>query len=702
MVFKEVNDSNIRISDKNLLLNPNLGHPILLNMDNKIRKNEFETDLLFVSDIKDPKIFEKSIRHRIKLIPILEYKWKLRYILEKEGKKRLARTLEKKKITLWKRIKRKLIRKKTSDIDAQISLQDQKVSDFAEDKLKGLKPRAFRGDPIIPVIMHTGRVFFKGIDNLNYDSYYSPQEYLIKRNIISNLDKFYRVSINFMLTDEVKEYLKKKKFLMFDIIHEEENGDRRINYHSLVLSKNTWKNFKFVHATDLHIAERNDRIYGIIKKWTKGFLTQTIKGTDQAQKTRVSFFKRLFKTVPTKLFEISKPLKKRLINPNNNFRKFIKLMNRKVLQNDLDFIVLTGDLIDFTILSKIPKDVRKTLDFDYSESNWRVFKEIILNFPQKKRRGVLTGEELLCPIFTIPGNHDYRPFHYDLRWGGLYKKIGLNAEEAIALNDKLLANPISSITKSFRALKAYFLEINPSLDYSFKLGNNNFIFLNAGSDSFKNLRDFLMGKPSVTGLSIKQVKFLENLINYKIEKVENTFLFLHGPPINPRKTISLFKKSSSDILKSIDQLKESIVRKLGKTLSKARIDLKFDVKFGTISSNWEKLIKFCKDHTILTLSGHTHELKEFRLGDPEQMKSTVYQAPPFSLKKLENPAAIYYDLYSEMYTNHKDIEKNLPFVVQTPALGMGGFSNPNLVGGFREIIIKKKKLTSFKVKFVNR
>jgi len=701
MVFEEVNDS-IRDSDKSLLLNPNLGHPILLNTAHKIKKNEFETDLLFVSDIEDPQIFEKSIRNKIRLIPILEYKWALKYILEKEGKKRLIPTKEEKRITFWKRIKRKLIRKKISEIKNQVSIQDQTAVDFAEDRVKKLKPRAFRGDPIIPVIMHTDPVSIKSIDNINYDNYYSPQEYLIKHKILVNLDKFYRVTIDFMLTDEVKEYLKKKNFLMFDIIHEKKNEVKRINYHSLVLSKNTWKNLKFVHATDLHIAERNDRIYGIIKKWTKGFIAETVKGTKQDQKIKVSFFKRLFKPVPKKSFEKSKPLKKRLINPNNNLRKFIKVMNRKVLQNDLDFIVLTGDLIDFTILSKIPKDIRKTLDFEYSESNWRVFKEIILNLPQKKRRGVITGEELLCPIFTIPGNHDYRPFHYDLRWGNLYTKIGLKAEEAIALNDKLLANPINSITKSFRALKAYLLEINPSLDYSFKLGINNFIFLNAGSDSFKNIRDFLMGKPSVTGLSNKQVQFLENLINYKIEKEENTFLFLHGPPINPRKTISLFKKSTSEILKSIDQIKESLIRKLGKTISKARIDLKFDVKFGTISMNWEKLIKFCKDHTLLTLSGHTHELKEFRLGDPEQMKSTVYQAPPFSLKKLENPAAIYYDIYSEIYTNHKDIEKNSPFVVQTPALGMGGFNNPNLVGGFREIIIKKRKLTSFKVKFVNR
>ena len=118
---------------------------------------------------------------------------------------------------------------------------------------------------------------------------------------------------------------------------------------------------------------------------------------------------------------------------------------------------------------------------------------------------MVSGEELLCPIFTVPGNHDFRPYHYDLRWANLYKKIGLNGNEAIALNEETMANPISSITKSFRALKAYLIEINSSLDYSLKLGENMFVFLNSGSDSFKNIIDFVSGHPSVT----KSIIFLK-------------------------------------------------------------------------------------------------------------------------------------------------------------------------------------------------
>ncbi|GAG34648.1 unnamed protein product, partial [marine sediment metagenome] len=250
--------------------------------------------------------------------------------------------------------------------------------------------------------------------------------------------------------------------------------------------------------------------------------------------------------------------------------------------------------------------------------------------------------------------HDYRPFHYDIRWAGLYRKMGLKASEAIALNDKLVALPISAIIKSKKSLKGYWSEINPSLDYFLKLGKSNFIFLNTGSDSFKNLSDLITGHPSLTGLKNKQISYLENLIGNKIQQGDNTFLFLHGPVINPKKKIGLFKrikhKFGKKILTRIDEFKESMHKKLAKKTSNIRIDKKFNVKYGTISSNWEKLVEFCKEYCVLTMTGHTHTLKEFRLGDPENKKSRLLDAPPFSLKKIENPAAIFYDTYSEIFT----------------------------------------------------
>ena len=682
-----------------LVVSPNLGHPLYISIESKLRQKEFEVKLLFASNIPNLTNFEGFLRKNLKLVPILEYKWKLTKIFEKTKKK-----------GIWDKIKSFFVRGKKSRQETQVikKFTDSKGDTFdivQREKLEKLKPRAFRGGIIDCTVLSVQNTYECEIDNPEYDDYLSPQNYLVKHEIFGSLNKFYSATINFSLTDEVIEFLKSFNFVMFDILQQNPNKGDRINYHSIVISKNDWSDFKFLHATDLHLAERNDRIYEIVKKWQKTIRKSDV-GEIVAQSAKaVSYFQRLLMKKPEEKVETIKPLHKRYINPNNNFRNFIKQANKSVNQNDLDFVVLTGDIIDFSILSKIDKEKRKNLDFNYDFSNWRIFKEILLNHPQKMRRGMVSGEEILCPIFTIPGNHDFRPYHYDLRWGNLYKKIGLTGNEAIALNDELMANPISSITKNFRALKAYLIEINSSLDFSLKLGENVFIFLNSGSDSFKNIIDFVSGHPSVTGVTNKQIRYLEDLINKTIKPGYNTFLMVHGPPINPkktmRKTFSL-SKPSKDKMPSLEEFKESIMEKLGMSSSAIRIDDKFDLKFGTISSNWAKIMKFCLDYCVLTLSGHTHQLKEFRLSNPQQKSSNPNPKISFKLEKLENPAAVYYDYYSDRLKNQEEVETNAPYVVQTPALGFGSYRKPILSGAYRAIIIEKGKLTSFQVKYLKR
>ncbi len=674
------------------LVNPNLGRPKILSISKSLKNKKFEMNLLFVSNIKDLNRFEEQIKGQVKLIPIIEHKWKLSLIQDFEKKIKKLRKKLSKKDGFWRSVRKKKYLKKEKNLQSE------------EGEFKKLNLQALRGAPISPIILNTEEVRVKSIGDPTYDEFYSPQNYLIKNEVYKYLNIFYKVHIEFALTKEIIEFLKERNFVMFDILQESLGVDLKdsINHHSVVVSKQKWKNFTFIHATDLHLAERNDKIYEIIKKWSKLLSVDEQLKLIRTQKKKYEKSAKLKKLISFTKKEFEMPLKKRLINPNNQMRNFIKLINRRVIRNDVDFIVLTGDLVDFTILSKLPKEKRI---FDYDHSNWKVFKEIMLNFPQKKRRGMISGEEILCPIFTIPGNHDYRPFHYDMRWAGLYKKIGLKATEALALNDKLFALPITAIMKSNLALKGYLEEINASLDFTLKLGNNNFIFLNTGSDSFKNLRDLVTGHPSLTGLTNTQVKYLENNLK-KIQDGDNTFLLLHGPAINPKKKVGLVKrirkKFGKKFLTKIDEFRESVIKKFEKKTSKTRIDGNFNVKYGTIRANWEKLIKFCKDYCVLTLTGHTHSLKEFRLDDPEGIKTEVYKTPPFSLKKLENPAAIYYDNYSDIYTNAKDIEKFGPFVVQTPALGLGGYKNWKLVGAYRELKIEKGKLASFKVKYLHR
>jgi len=59
------------------LVNPNLGHPKILNIDRKLTKLDFKTDLLIITHIKNPIKVRELLANNIKLIPIFEYKWKL-------------------------------------------------------------------------------------------------------------------------------------------------------------------------------------------------------------------------------------------------------------------------------------------------------------------------------------------------------------------------------------------------------------------------------------------------------------------------------------------------------------------------------------------------------------------------------------------------------------------------------------------------
>ena len=65
------------------MINPNLGHPLFVCIDRKLTQKEFEVKLLCVSNITDSSNFEGFIRKNLKLVPILEYKWKLTKLLEK-------------------------------------------------------------------------------------------------------------------------------------------------------------------------------------------------------------------------------------------------------------------------------------------------------------------------------------------------------------------------------------------------------------------------------------------------------------------------------------------------------------------------------------------------------------------------------------------------------------------------------------------
>lgn len=372
---------------QSIIVNPNLGRPIFLDIDRKLKKKEFQTEFLFISNLLDPNEFSKDIKGKIKLVPVLDYRWKFREIFELKRKEDKEDKLE----GFWARKRKKKINKRKRKIIAKELKETDEDYDFLVDDvgymLKKLKGHSYRGDSLSLSVVDSKEVTTIPITHISYLEGLTPQDYLLKYNFFGNLTKFYLVTFRFTINKEVRNFLKERSFVMFDLI----SLKTRINYHSIVISKKDWNNFAFVHATDLHLAERNDRIYNIVKKWTE---SSVIKGVDD-------FFDTIAKKLKLKksdnrekaLAEIKTPLRKRLINPNNQFRKFIKIINRKVFKNEIDFIVLTGDLVDYTVLSQLTRKVRKINEFKYEESNWKIFKDILLNSKsQKHYKGVIRGK----------------------------------------------------------------------------------------------------------------------------------------------------------------------------------------------------------------------------------------------------------------------------------------------------------------------
>ncbi len=336
-----MNSPEVEIIEKPILIGPNLGRPSILKIDPKLKSKNFQATLLFITDNIDLETFTKYLQNYITLVPLYDYKWSYKLIFVKKPK------------GLFSKWREKRARKKRKKILEDL-MESGKDLDLNLERLKQLKSRLHRGEPIFPKVFNVEKSSIIPIQNISDTEDLSPQEVLIKNQVFGELDKFYKVTIKFTLSKEVLKFLKERNFVMFDIYC----ANDQINYHSLVISKQKWENFTFVHATDLHLAERNDKIYGIVKKWTESSIKENVDDFFETVKKKLKIKKKKTKDEGI-LSEIKIPLRKRLINPNNQFRRFTKLMNRKVLRNELDFIVITGDLIDYTILSRLSKKLRK-------------------------------------------------------------------------------------------------------------------------------------------------------------------------------------------------------------------------------------------------------------------------------------------------------------------------------------------------------
>jgi 3',5'-cyclic AMP phosphodiesterase CpdA len=191
---------------------------------------------------------------------------------------------------------------------------------------------------------------------------------------------------------------------LYDLVCKNEASSYFILSPHCIYSRNSWKDFGLLHATDIHVSKRIDS------------------------------FKAIFREALTKYPDHSTLIQGGMDNVNNwnnCFRDFIRYANSMYKKGVVDGIIATGDIVDY---------LYEAGDNKKGGGNFKFLRDIILGkspYPEGEHQ----AEELLVPIFISLGNHDYRVNPYelfqDVRLGTLsvskveqFSSFNLNKKEA--------------------------------------------------------------------------------------------------------------------------------------------------------------------------------------------------------------------------------------------------------------------------------
>lgn len=460
--------------------------------------------------------------------------------------------------------------------------------------------------------------------------------------------------------------------LLFDIIIKNENsGCHIINYHSLTIFKKEFDNFNFIHATDLHIARRNDFISKHVSNKAKKLTKEDSK--EERNEKYLSILERDFILKEDFQEEKLDLLKFAKYNFNYNLRKFIEFANEKFIANELDFIVFTGDLIDY---------IEIAMGNDQYKDNYEVFILILLGKEKKKdvppyliEDEYLNKQEILIPIFTTMGNHDYRIGHYSLYAGKVRGIFGLTKEDIKGYHDLKFFSYYNIIRSGAKYIESYFHNINANRNYFFYFGNYFFICLDTGQDSKKNIYNLFRGSPKSKGLSDYQINFLKKAI--ELSKNRKIIILMHSPPLSPERNYYKKKKLKKklDLVRNIkwsDLYENNLKSKIGK----GELNEQIRLDHQTIKKNRIEFLNICAGcfkkrakKVELILCGHNHTLKEFRLKCLPNENNSKSNEDISSVKIFTEK---YRELINQLKENTKIksfFEEKSPFMLQTQALG---------------------------------
>ena len=535
------------------------------------------------------------------------------------------------------------------------------------------------------------------------------------KNVFGKRKEIYKIKFEIEIQDikKIQTELKisGRNFFLFDIVHDIPNMmENKVNYHSIAIFNKDWKNFNFIHASDFHIARRNDFILHFIKEKVRSKIAKYHGKEKKLRKINKFILDRKFvfkEEIQEERYEILRWAK---YNFNFNLRMLIEFINSKVMKNELDFVLMTGDLIDYLNIARGNHQFK---------NNFEVILEILLGLNRGLDKPPYLGkddefvnkEEILAPIFTIVGNHDYRKGHYGLRFAKIHKIFGMTKSDIKGYNDTNFFDYIFALYSRDKILKDYFRFFNPNLNFNLNIGNiYNFIFLDTGQDSIADMHDLLKGGPSTKGIKDYQIDLLRSYIKLSYDK--KIIVVMHTPPISPSLSFSKRRKFKKKFKIKNRSLKwsdfyEDNLKKYEET---GRLDKILNLKFETIMYNWATLLKIFtgSDKIIrrkidLVLCGHTHTLKEYRLKEAKETERINFGFLFFPIY-IEIPCEVYTSNYRKKFNQFNDkkdlkiwFDVNKPFVLQSQAVGPISALYKYKPPGFRYYTIEDDQITNAKV-----
>ncbi len=532
-------------------------------------------------------------------------------------------------------------------------------------------------------------------------------------DVFGKRKELYRINLEIRDILTIEKILKEisRDFLLFDIVHDVPNlTENKVNYHSIAIFNKDWNDFSFIHSTDFHIARRNDFILNYLKDKARSNIERWKTSERKIKKIDTSVLSRDFEFKEEFQEERYEELRWAKYNFNSNLRKLIEFANTKSSQRNLDFMLMTGDLIDYRNIARG--------NYQY-KNNFLVFLDILLGRNKGLEKPPYLGsddefvnqQEIMVPIFTTIGNHDYRANHYGMRFGQIHKIFGMTHKDVKGYYDTKFFNYFTALKSKDKYLKDYFRYINPNLNFNLKIGKHyNFIFLDTGQDSIADMHDLLKGGPSTKGIKEYQVDLLRAYI--RIAHNEKVIIVMHTPPISPNLSRSKRRKYKKLLNIKNRPLKwsdfyESNLRKYDDT---GRLDKILNLKYQTIMYNWATVLKIFtgSDKIIrrkvdIVMCGHTHTLKEYRLKEAKKTERINFGFWFFPIY-IEVPVEIYTSRYRDKFKEFKNpldlktwFDANKPFIFQTMAIGPLSVKFKFKPPGFRLYTIKDDQIVSAKV-----